>query len=89
MMESGPVAGIIASARGWLRSRFPNIMAFDMGGTTTKASLIRDGEPTRVRTDTMSCGYWPAGIPSWNRSLMWSRSEQAEAALLGSMKSAP
>jgi len=45
MMESGPVGGIIASARVGRALGFPNAISFDMGGTTAKASLIRDGEP--------------------------------------------
>jgi N-methylhydantoinase A len=46
MMESGPVGGIIASARVGQALGFPNVISFDMGGTTAKASLIREGEPT-------------------------------------------
>ena len=46
MMESGPVGGIIASARVGEALGFGNVISFDMGGTTAKASLIRDGEPT-------------------------------------------
>src|SRR5216683_48372 len=45
MMESGPVGGIIASARVGSALGFPNVISFDMGGTTAKTSLIRDGEP--------------------------------------------
>jgi N-methylhydantoinase A len=44
MMESGPVGGIIASAEIGKRLGYPNVIAFDMGGTTAKASLIKDGE---------------------------------------------
>ena len=46
MIESGPAAGAIAAAhvaRGALAS--PQAIAFDMGGTTAKMSLVRDGEP--------------------------------------------
>ncbi|HEY4774652.1 MAG TPA: hydantoinase/oxoprolinase family protein [Xanthobacteraceae bacterium] len=46
MMESGPVGGIIASARVGQALGFGNVISFDMGGTTAKTSLIRDGEPT-------------------------------------------
>src|SRR5262249_30644859 len=46
MMESGPVGGIIASAQVGRGLGFPNVISFDMGGTTAKASLVRDGEPT-------------------------------------------
>jgi N-methylhydantoinase A len=44
MMESGPVGGIIASAEIGKSLGYENIIAFDMGGTTAKASLIRCGE---------------------------------------------
>jgi N-methylhydantoinase A len=55
MMESGPVGGIIASARVGAALGFPNVISFDMGGTTAKASLIRDGEPT------LAPGYYVGG----------------------------
>jgi N-methylhydantoinase A len=58
MMESGPVGGIIASARVGQALGFPNVISFDMGGTTAKASLIRDGEPT------MAPGYYVGGYAS-------------------------
>ena len=44
MMESGPVGGIIASAEIGRRLGYANVISFDMGGTTAKASLVRDGE---------------------------------------------
>lgn len=44
MMESGPVAGVIASGRLGSILGLDNVVAFDMGGTTAKASLIEDGE---------------------------------------------
>jgi N-methylhydantoinase A len=55
MMESGPVGGIIASARVGLALGMPNVISFDMGGTTAKAALVRDGEPT------MAPGYYVGG----------------------------
>jgi N-methylhydantoinase A len=58
MMESGPVGGIIASARVGRSLGFDNVISFDMGGTTAKASLIRDGEPT------MAPGYYVGGYAS-------------------------
>jgi N-methylhydantoinase A len=45
LMESGPVGGINASAEFGKRLGFAQVIAFDMGGTTAKASLIRDGQP--------------------------------------------
>src|SRR6202040_562722 len=58
MMESGPVGGIIASARVGCALGFRNVISFDMGGTTAKASLVRDGEPT------MAPGYYVGGYAS-------------------------
>jgi N-methylhydantoinase A len=55
MMESGPVGGIIASARAGRALKCPDVISFDMGGTTAKASLIRSGEPT------MAPGYYVGG----------------------------
>jgi N-methylhydantoinase A len=58
MMESGPVGGIIASAAVAGRLGFANVISFDMGGTTAKASLVRDGEPT------LAPGYYVGGYAS-------------------------
>jgi len=58
MMESGPVGGIIASARVGRALKCPDAISFDMGGTTAKASLIRGGEPT------MAPGYYVGGYAS-------------------------
>jgi len=58
MMESGPVGGIIASARVGEKLGYGNVISFDMGGTTAKTSLIRDGEPT------MAPGYYVGGYAS-------------------------
>lgn len=44
MMESGPVGGVIAAAQIGQRLGHDNIISFDMGGTTAKASLIEAGE---------------------------------------------
>jgi N-methylhydantoinase A len=55
MLESGPVGGFIAAARTGVALGYPNAIAFDMGGTTAKANLVRDGEPT------MSHGYHIGG----------------------------
>jgi N-methylhydantoinase A len=58
MMESGPVGGIIASARVGEKLGYANVISFDMGGTTAKASLVRDGDPT------MAPGYYVGGYAS-------------------------
>ena len=41
--ESGPAAGVIAAALAGRQTGRPDLLSFDMGGTTAKASLIRDG----------------------------------------------
>jgi len=43
MMESGPVAGVIGAARVAHSLGYPQAIAFDMGGTTAKTSLTRNG----------------------------------------------
>jgi N-methylhydantoinase A len=58
MMESGPVGGIIASARVGRALGLRDLISFDMGGTTAKASLIREGEPA------MAPGYYVGGYAS-------------------------
>ena len=45
MMESGPVAGVIAAAQIGESLDCRQIISFDMGGTTAKASLIKDFHP--------------------------------------------
>ena len=60
-LESGPAAGVIASKHLGQTCGLPNIISFDMGGTTAKASVIRDGEPDitrefRVGTDISGAG---------------------------------
>jgi N-methylhydantoinase A len=44
MMESGPVGGVIAAAEVGRRLGIANVIAFDMGGTTAKTSLIQNGK---------------------------------------------
>jgi N-methylhydantoinase A len=44
MMESGPVAGVIGSARVAHALGYPHAITFDMGGTTAKASLTQNGD---------------------------------------------
>jgi N-methylhydantoinase A len=45
-VESGPAAGVIAAALVGKQLGLPNLISFDMGGTTAKASVIADGEVT-------------------------------------------
>ncbi len=46
MVESGPAAGAVAAAALGTALGHPNVISFDMGGTTAKASLIRNGRPS-------------------------------------------
>jgi N-methylhydantoinase A len=43
---SGPAAGVVGAARLGIAIGAPNLIAFDMGGTTAKASLVERGTPT-------------------------------------------
>jgi N-methylhydantoinase A len=45
MLESGPAAGAIAAAFFGRPDSGGNVLAFDMGGTTAKLSLVDGGEP--------------------------------------------
>jgi N-methylhydantoinase A len=48
-LESGPAAGVVAALGIARRLGFANAIAFDMGGTTAKASLIEGGVVSRGR----------------------------------------
>ena len=48
-LESGPAAGVVAARGLGRRLGLDNLLAFDMGGTTAKASLIEDGAISRGR----------------------------------------
>jgi len=52
MVESGPASGFWAAAELGRLIDEPNLLALDIGGTTAKCSLIRDGQVT-IKTD-----YW-------------------------------
>ena len=48
IVECGPAAGVIGAARFGAAAGLPNLITFDMGGTTAKASLIEGGRLTRT-----------------------------------------
>ena len=50
LIESGPAAGVIATAALGRSEGYDNLIAFDMGGTTAKAGVVLDGEP-RLSTE--------------------------------------
>jgi len=45
IVESGPAAGVIASAALARRLKIDEVITFDMGGTTAKASIVENGRP--------------------------------------------
>lgn len=57
MVESGPVGGVYGASRVGERIGEPDVISFDMGGTTAKTSLVQDGEVT-IDTD-----YWLESSP--------------------------
>ncbi len=61
MVESGPAAGVIASAYLGETLGKPDILSFDMGGTTAKVGLIQGGRPS-VTKDYNVGGHAGAGI---------------------------
>ncbi len=63
MMESGPVGGIIAAAEVSRGLGFHDVIAFDMGGTTAKVSLVQDNQPAIAQ------GYF-VGTPASGHPVM-------------------
>jgi N-methylhydantoinase A len=57
---SGPAGGVVGAASTARRSGFENIIAFDMGGTSTDVSLV-EGE-TKTANDAQIAGL-PIGVP--------------------------
>jgi N-methylhydantoinase A len=49
LVESGPAAGAIAASHFGLTANHPNVISFDMGGTTAKLCLIQNGQPALAR----------------------------------------
>lgn len=49
LVESGPAGGVLISSLIGEQIGMPNLLSFDMGGTTAKACVIRDGAPLVTR----------------------------------------
>jgi len=70
LVESGPAAGTLIASLIGLQVQIPNILSFDMGGTTAKSCVIRGGKPlisksyevARVRRFKKGSGF-PLGVP--------------------------
>ena len=66
LIESGPAAGVIAAAHLGELIGAPNVIAFDMGGTTAKVGVILDGKPrmtTEFYADRLVDGVDVGGFP--------------------------
>ncbi len=50
LVESGPASGVLGAAALGRKIGEPNLIALDIGGTTAKTALIRDGQ-ARITTD--------------------------------------
>ena len=50
LLESGPAAGVLAATFYGEVVGEPSLVSFDMGGTTAKMCLIKDGRPTMTST---------------------------------------
>ena len=61
-MLSGPAGGVSGAAFVAGRAGYRHALGFDMGGTSTDVSLVRDGEPTISRQTSL--GYYPIKVPS-------------------------
>jgi 5-oxoprolinase (ATP-hydrolysing)/N-methylhydantoinase A len=48
LLESGPAAGALAAGHIASRMGLDRVIAFDMGGTTAKISLVHGGQPARI-----------------------------------------
>jgi N-methylhydantoinase A len=61
MMESGPAAGVIGTQALCAAMGIANAIAFDMGGTTAKAGVVRDGRA--LTTGSAMIGGYFTGLP--------------------------
>jgi N-methylhydantoinase A len=59
---SGPSGGVAGALHVATRAGYPNILTFDMGGTSTDVSLCRGGEPTIGRETAI--GQFTIKVPS-------------------------
>jgi N-methylhydantoinase A len=57
LLESGPAAGVLMSARFGRERGEAHVLSFDLGGTTAKGALIRRGKPLRRYTFEAAHAY--------------------------------
>lgn len=76
-IESGPASGVVGSLFTAKRMGLSNILATDMGGTTFKVSVIRDGlvekdyKPTILRYQLFLTKIWVESIGAGGGSIAW------------------
>ncbi len=68
LLLSGPAGGVIGSAHLGRLAGYPNVISFDMGGTSCDISLIRDATPslsTPINATSTHCKFegWDVLIP--------------------------
>ena len=56
IIESGPAGGVVGAQALAQAKALPNVITFDMGGTTAKASIVEDGEVTRASEYSVGAG---------------------------------
>ena len=61
-IDSGPAGGVSAAAQLGLSLGYPDVISFDMGGTTAKICVVRDGRP-EVTTRSWLGGMYFVGVP--------------------------
>lgn len=62
VIESGPAAGVMAAVHVARGLRLETVLSFDMGGTTAKGCIIRDGAPgTNFETEVARLDRFKAG----------------------------
>lgn len=76
-IESGPASGVVGSRFIGQRIGIPNILATDMGGTTFKVSVIRDGvvekdyKPVILQYQIFLTKIWVESIGAGGGSIVW------------------
>ncbi len=66
LLESGPAAGMLMSAVQGRTLKLPNILSFDLGGTTAKGALVRNYKPLKseqMEVDRVSEARKGSGFP--------------------------
>ena len=77
IIESGPAAGIVGTRFLGEHIGEKNILATDMGGTTFKVSVVRDGvierdyKPVILRHSILSTKIWVESIGAGGGSIAW------------------